>query len=168
MTNSIDYGNGLTNIDHDNGIRYGVIPHGAVGSAWYDESEAKYGKPTCPDCFNELDNSEDFEDDTIEDEYYCSHCQKGIDGYREDIYPEEPLSFDYEQDGYAAQQTDGVDIFILKSDYYTLCNYCSPCAPGAGYLLSEGTIKAYCFAPDWFEDEEAPYKVYSVKTGKEV
>ncbi len=52
MAKGIDYGNGLTNIDHSNGIRYGVIPANEVLQAWCDSSEPDYGEPHCPKCGN--------------------------------------------------------------------------------------------------------------------
>lgn len=63
--------------------------------------------------------------------------------------------------------------FILKSPYYTYAQFCSPCAPGAGYLPSPlkdrpAGNKTYCLGHDWFEDGTAPYRVYSVKTNKEM
>ena len=83
----------------------------------------------------------------------------------------EPLSFSYQKEGYEAEQSqDDSDIFITKSPYYTLCAYCSPCAPGAGYVMSSRKhgIKAYCFGDDWFDSGKAPYPVYEVKTGQRV
>ena len=77
-------------------------------------------------------------------------------------------TFTYAEDGYIAEAGEDGDIFILKSPYFTYCGFCSPCAPGAGYLLDPGEVKSYCFGPDWFDSEVAPYKVYSVETGKEV
>lgn len=75
----------------------------------------------------------------------------------------EPTAFVYMKKGYQAKQTaDDTDIFITKSPYYTLCQLCSPCAPGAGYIMSRGAVKAYCFGHDWFEDGKAPYPIYQV------
>ena len=53
---------------------------------------------------------------------------------------------------------------ILKSDYYTHAQFCSPCVPGAGNLDSpcDSGEKAYCLGHDWFEDGIAPYPVYRV------
>ena len=50
MRAGIDYGRGRTNVDVETGIRYGVIPANAMGQPWYDEAEAHYGEPTCPEC----------------------------------------------------------------------------------------------------------------------
>jgi hypothetical protein len=56
-------------------------------------------------------------------------------------------------------------VWVLKSPYYSFCNKCSPCAPNAGYIGQEGSIKTYVFGHEYFEDEKAPYPVYSVATG---
>lgn len=84
-------------------------------------------------------------------------------------------SFSLDKDGYKAVQNsvDDGDIFIIKSPFYTLCDFCSPCAPGAGYLLTPGDVKAYCFGHDWFYDHPehpgtAPYRVFRVKDAVEV
>jgi hypothetical protein len=81
----------------------------------------------------------------------------------------DPVSFFIKDKEYMAEQTyDDPDIFITKSPYYTLCAYCSPCAPGAGYIVDsrKDGIKAYCFGHSFYESGKAPYPVYSVKTGK--
>ena len=139
----IDYGMGLSNIDKNTGIRYGVISIYEVTQSWADSSEANYN---CADC--EYANSE-------------NGCNQFCDA----------SSFSYDSDGYIAEQLgDDTDIFIIKSPYYTLCNFCSPCAPGAGYIMSQNKngIKAYCFGHDWFDYGKAPYKVFDVKTDKEI
>ena len=53
MSRGIDYGRGQTNIDHESGIRYGVIPAGDVCQAWSDASESDYGPASCGECGNE-------------------------------------------------------------------------------------------------------------------
>lgn len=60
-------------------------------------------------------------------------------------------------------------MFILASPYFTHAQFCSPCAPGACYLLSptdKTGPKAYCLNHDWFEGDKAPYPVWEVATGK--
>lgn len=187
--NGIDYGNGLTNIDTETGIRYGVIHQGEVLQAWADDSEAHY-TPACPYCGNELKKG--FETRR------CGHCHKRINP-DVDFDIQEPDYFTYDADGYQCQQSaDDTDIFVLKSPYFTYCQFCSPCAPGAGYLMDyfkpdtkyrkktnpinnhvitysewykiqaedNRYIKAYCFGHDWYEDNKAPYPVFSVETGE--
>jgi ribosomal protein L37AE/L43A len=190
----IDYGRGLANIDLETGIRYGVISAHEIGQSWYDSSEPEYGKPACPKCGGEviafdtlteqlengvsvetivpeaLDNWTRYSEYQV-DEYACENCEVIFEGSH--VYPEDPLYFYYDREGYTASQShDNSDIFVIKSPYFTYCQYCSPCAPGAGYLKSPMSpskgIRAYCFGHDWFEDGKAPYPVYDVITKRRV
>ena len=139
----IDYGMGLSNIDKNTGIRYGVISQYDVGQSWWDSSEPVY---LCEEC-----------------EYFSE--DEGCD------MPCDPIEFIYEDEEYCiTQNSDDPDLFITKSPFYTLCDFCSPCAPGAGFLLDQNKngIKAYCLGHDWFDNGKAPYKVFDVKTDKEV
>jgi len=144
----IDYGNGKTNIDPETKIRYGVISQNSVLQAWCDSSEAQY---PCSD---------------------CEHDEDGDCGCY-DLYCE-PSGFIYEEDGYIAESCfDNMEIMILKSPFFTAGNFCSPCVPGGIDLdspahPSEADDIAYCFGHDWFEGNKAPYRVFSVETGKEV
>lgn len=179
----IDYGMGKTNVDSKSNIRYGVINQNEVLQAWADSSESWYGDPTCPKCGNEVKEFSAhmkeyaIDDDSIFDEwehnehecddYICPDCEY-IFG-NESAFGDEPHSFEYSGDGYQCSQSgDDGDIFILKSPYFTYAQFCSPCAPGAGYIMNpcETGPKTYCFGPDWFDDEKAPYPVYSVETGE--
>lgn len=139
----IDYGLGRSNIG-ENGIRFGVIPLHDVTQAWCDSSVTIYPEPA-------------------DDDMDCV----------------EPIGFRYSSDGYeATQSADDSDIFILKSPYFTVAQFCSPCAPGACHLRNPIEVpdvdapadpnRCYCFGHDWFDEEEAPYPVYEVATGKRV
>lgn len=163
----LDYGFGKTNIDVSNGIRYGVIPMHEVMQMWADESETTY-TPRCPICGNDLPETPPEGIEVEGDDMYCPTCKKMVE--HDDQTGEEPDSITYEEDGYSAFQDDHFDIMIVKSPYYTFAQYCSPCAPGAGYIMSpcESGPKTYCFGHDWFENEIAPYPVYSVETGERV
>ena len=155
MKAGIDYGNRMTNINHETGIRFGVIHHAEVGQAWYEESEANYGDIECSSCGDDVSMADDD----------CPNC--GADLNSEYDYAE-PISFYIDNEYKAEQNQDDCDIFVLDAPYFTYCRFCSPCAPGAGYLMNhtpEG-IKAYCFGHDWYEGGKAPYPVYSVETGK--
>lgn len=164
----IDYGLGQSNIDHETGIRYGVIHMNDVGEAWYELSEADYGEATCGECGNEASSSNDAESDMSEREwfdgkdFYCPTCERCF--WSDDAYGDEPNGFTFEDSEYkACAGTDG-DIFVLKSPYYTRAQFCSPCAPGAVYLTNpiEGGAKGYCLGHEWFEGGKAPYPVYRV------
>ena len=146
------------NIDKKTGIRYGVISIHEVAQAWIDDSEPLY-LVCCPACGQELKKG-----------FYAKRCPSCYKVFGDgDFDYIEPSSYYIKSDGYVAEQgNDDPDIFIIKSPYYTLCRFCSPCAPGAGDLMRHAPdgIKAYCFGHDWFDSGRAPYPVYSVKTGK--
>lgn len=173
MSAGIDYGLGRTNIDYATGIRYGVIAQNSVLQAWADSAEADYGPPTCPKCGNDacefdLDKHGEYDNAsgylTKVSDYACEACEVTIAS--EDAYGDEPVGWHYSGDGY--ELTDCLDstIFVLKSPFYTLAVYCSPCVPGAGDLdnASEDGVKTYCLGHDWFEEGKAPYTVFSVET----
>lgn len=165
MTTGIDYGRGITNIDRETGIRYGVINVNEVLQAWADESEGYYGEATCPKCGGPVTDM----DDRCTSDFYCADCDESM--YDDAVYSDEPLGYSYDREGYKAQQSgDGCDVFIAKSPYFTYAQFCSPCAPGAVHLLSEmgkgDGPKGYCFGHDWFESGIAPYTVYNVETGE--
>ena len=151
-----------TNIDTKTGIRYGVMHQAEVLQAWADSSEPVYVY-CCPYCGNgPLKKGANAK--------RCPNCYHKIDPDNDFDYIE-PVCFRYEDDGYTCEQSyDDTDIFIMESPYYTLCQYCSPCAPGAGYIMHEveNGVKAYCFGHDWFDSGKAPYHVYRVTTGEEV
>ena len=136
----IDYGMGQSNVDADNGIRYGVISQHEVLQAWADSSLPYY---PCEDC-EMAENGEPKENGE------CDFC--------------EPSSYYMDDDEYSAESDSYGDIFIAKSPYYTISQLCSPCAPGAGYIMNEceNGVKSYCFGHDWFDNEKAPYTVYRV------
>jgi len=132
----IDYGMGNTNIDKIHNIRYGVIHQNEVLQAWADDSEPYYGEPG-----EETQETEDMYNDMVE-----------------------PINWFIDDGEYIAECDDSGDIFITKSPYYTRAQFCSPCAPGACYLMNpcNNGEKTYCFGSDWFEDNKAPYPVYRV------
>ena len=146
MSTGIDYGRGKTNIDLKTGIRYGVISSHEVLQAWAEDSEGVYFY-SCGHCGHEFgDNPPEFEKEEME---YCPFCGGELEW--EDM---EPIGFKYDREGYEASQGhDDPAIFILESPFYTLCRFCSPCAPGAGDIMASipNGIKAYCFGHDWFE-----------------
>ena len=59
-------------------------------------------------------------------------------------------------------------IWVEKSPYFAMCNKCSPCAPNAGYIGQEGSIKTYVLGHDFYEDGKAPFPIFDVVTEKEV
>lgn len=165
----IDYSLGKANCNAE-GFHYGVISQHTVGQIWHDESEAWYGKPDgLIECENE-ECGECFSDSSAKwgDEVKCEKC-----GHAFDIeLPEfaEPISWYVDSAEYAAECGENGEIVITKSPYYMHAQYCSPCFPGAGNCDTEcdDGPKTLCFGHDWFEGGQAPYRVFSVKTGLEV
>lgn len=165
MAHGIDYGMGQTNIDHETGIRFGVISMHEVCQAWSDSAESDYGAPNCPKCASELGSEpldsyrlcdecgKMHEEDVLQcdtcsffgdmpeleliepSEHHCIHCHEDVEDY--DLYGDTPLSW-YVDDGEykATQGGDDSDIFVCKSPYFTYADLCSPCAPGACSLNS--------------------------------
>ena len=175
MSAGIDYGMGQSNVDHATGIRYGVIAQGNVGQAWYDSAEPDYGEPTCPKCGNAAKDHDSFEGDTDDYEsghgcsdFVCEPCRYVFDS--QDAFGDEPVGWHVDEPGYELGTCLDVNIFVLKSPFYTLARFCSPCVPGAGDLDNpdDGGIKTYCLGHDWFESDKAPYPVFRVDTGEEV
>jgi len=180
---SVEYGLGQTNIDLATGIRYGVIPAHDVGDAWYESAESDYGDPSCPICGNEAQDAssvadEDFPTGRYHDrasslEYVCWTCDMAYSS--EDVYGDEPTGYSLDDGQYSAVQDADGDIFITRSPYFTYAPFCSPCAPGAVWLREGRTEdrespfqlpRGYAFGHEWFEDDVAPYPIYSVETGE--
>lgn len=175
----IDYGLGVTNINRETGIRYGVISSHSVGESWYESAEADYGDPHCPECGNAAVSSDDirtyFADDDpdwfIGKDYFCLACEECF--WSESAFPDEALGYSYEADGYKLCDCLDSDIMVLDSPYFTYARFCSPCVPGAGNLddaadlhpTADDGVKTYCLGHDWFDGSRAPYTVYSVATG---
>jgi hypothetical protein len=169
----IDYGMGQSNIDHATNIRYGVVSQHSLMPECLDDFEADHGPPTCGKCGNDAVEYDDEKHGEYRDgpgcsDYSCESCERVFDS--SDAFGDGPIGH-YLNDGEykGTMGTDG-DIFLLKSPFYTHAQFCSPCAPGAGHLAHpcEDGPKTYCFGHNWFEGGEAPYPVYSVKTGEPV
>lgn len=176
MSAGIDYGSGLTNINHETGIRYGCISQHSVSQMWCDCAEPDYGDATCHKCGSEAINSADLPEESEEweigeyacSDYGCLHCEYIFDA--SEAFGEEPQGWHYCEEGYELTDCLDSDIMVLTSPYYTLAPYCSPCVPGAGDLdnADESGVKTYCLGHSWFSEGRAPYPVYSVKTGLEI
>ena len=159
----IDYGLiGQSNRNRETGIHYGVISQNSIGEAWFDHSEPDYGEAHCPKCNSEILDSQEIA--SAKKDYWCKKCKKSF--WSEECFPEEPLSFSYEANGYILTSCLDSDIMVIKSPFYTFTKFCSPYVPGAGDLNNymEGGVKTYCLGHTWFDDDVAPYPVYSVET----
>jgi hypothetical protein len=164
MYKGIDYSLGQANIDRETNIHYGVISQHSIMPDALGDFEYIYPGPNCPYCGSEhLTNGDD-----INGYFECKDCHKEFDN--SEAYGDDPIGFEYNQDGYVLTDCLDNDIFVLKSPYYTFTQFCSPCVPGAGNLdtpIPDG-VKTYALGHDWFDDGKAPYPLYSVETGLEV
>ena len=158
MSLGIDYGFGQSNVDVKTGIRYGIIAQNSVSGDALNDMENEYPF-TCPQCGNETlvpSKSQMFD-------YFCQSCRTWH--MSEDCYGEESIGMKFEDEEYIVTDCLDSDLMVIKSPYYTLAQYCSPCVPGAGSLDTpiEDGIKAYCLGADWFDEyNSCPYPIYSV------
>lgn len=143
----IDYSLGKANYDKETGIHYGVISQHAINQDCLMDFEDIYP------------NSDLFDLDIFPDDF----------DYEDDL---QSIGMTYNKDGYAIEDCLDSDLIILKSPYYTYCQFCSPCVPGAGNLESEcpNGVKTYCLGLDWYDDyNPMPYKhIWEVATGKQI
>ena len=123
-----DYGNGQTNIDKATGIRFGVIPIQLLGDHALERITLT-GKDVA------------FED-------ACNRIRKRSRGANRERLLQE-LADNWNEDAdrsvYVFEGDCGLkvtwvcgaaDAWIIKSPFFTHCEFCSPCAPGAGYLAN--------------------------------
>lgn len=164
----IDYsGPGATcNRDAATGIRYGIVPIGALHEWAWDSVESHY-TPRCPECGEELAEDEHDALDHHSDSP-CPHCQKTIE--RDDCYGDEPDSQTIDSDGVKGQVDSDGDVWVFVSPYYTRAQFCSPCAPGAVYLTNpcDDGERGYCLGHDWYEGGTAPYPIFKVSDDSQV
>ena len=174
----IDYGHGRTNVDPATGIRYGVINMNALIEWAWESMEGDYGEPSCPECGGSVKTPEEA-DGNIDDyvpgrkhgccaDYVCESC--GIYLNSDMATDDDPVGYVLDSDGYEGWVGGDGDLMLTASLYYTHAQFCSPCVPGAGHLEQpcDGGPKTYALSHDWFEDDEAPYPVYEVATGRQI
>jgi len=156
------------NIDKTTNIRYGVIHQNDV-PFWCELSEPFYHKTEAE---KELEKIESLEDITEEQELRSKILREQIEEENQFI---EPSSFIIDNSDYQAECVDNVDIFIMKSRFYTYAKFCSPCAPGACYLkdytpvdeVTRDMDKCYCFGLEMFDDTfPCPYPIWEIATDK--
>jgi len=149
-----DYGRGLTNIDPETGIRYGIIPMNRVLSEALGDFEPE-SIIACPKCGKEYQE--------VPEDLICTECEYEAK-YEDSFYPDtsDQPSF-YKADGYELMLDTSGDIWITKSPYKAMAGFCSPCAPGAVYLTDRADdAYGYALGAEWFEDNEVPYEVENV------
>lgn len=140
----IDYGRGMTNIDLSTGYRYGVTSVHNLASWIWEEIEYVYSQ-ACPKCGSEPQRNK------TSDNPKCTVCGKRspIDRW----WGDEPVSNRLTIEGVEGWIDGSNDVWVVKSSYVYRANFCSPCAPGAGYI-TPGTngddCLAYGLPPDYF------------------
>ena len=189
----INYSRGQSNTDTDTSVRYGVICQNSVSG---EAVEDVYHGPHSRDMAFESHRDEIKEaiasaikgsnklEDSFRERDLESIIEAAFDEAEEHIASllaaTDPL---YEHDGYKITKCLDCDLMILKSPFYTYAQYCSPCVPGAGNLNhpfdgpienwckaaeEAGFPKVFCLGHDWFDDNTAPYPVFSVATNEQV
>ncbi len=170
----IDYGRiGQSNRNTETGIHYGVIPlndlcEGAFDTFFHDGTDVDFEGHK-----DELKRSLASAIEAVLKESGHDSCNDSeslaaeiVDNMQWDAYEScDGTRYDYVGEGYHLDLHRDGDVFVLESPYYTFAPFCSPCAPGAGYLrngAAEGDCKTYCLGADWFEDEKVPYPIYRV------
>ena len=178
----IDYGRGLSNVDSETKLRYGVIAQSSIMAEAVDDV---YHGPHSKDLAYESWVSDIEEkvksavrselEDYLNERQLKEVCEAGAeavldcnisDCYEGECYPH------YEHDGYVIQKCLETDLFIIKSNYKTYAQFCSPCVPGACNLDAPLENKddgnaCYCLGHDWFDGGKAPYRVFTLE-GSEV
>jgi len=172
MNAGIDYGMGQSNIDHETGIRYGVIPLHDLMPEAADDIFSNGDDVGYAAAIDEIkDGIESGFKQVLEglglrpDDDELSDMADTI-MQNQDVYIESSGPYEYSGDGYQLRtMSDNSELFVLKSKFYTRAQFCSPCAPGAGYLRNycpDGP-KVYCLGPDWFDKDGPPYfRIYRV------
>jgi len=166
----------MYNIDLENNVRFGVISLNDIDSQeWYEMAEPVYPPNSCPKCSNDrlLDL---MHTDLFDSPYSAWNCEKNDFDYadygcedceylfsEESSSASEPYGWLYEENGYKiTQDRDDSDLFIVKSPFATFRGLCSPCAPNAGHLMSEGSYLTYCLDKLWFIDSKPPYEYHKL------
>jgi hypothetical protein len=154
---SIDYGLGKTNIDTETGIRFGVQKINSLHECIHDDLEMIYPEPCCTKCGGEFTDDPDYD-------YWCASCEDY--SLESDFHDAECIGSELTGKYEAHSAFDHSCLFLTKSPYYTYANLCSPCAPGAGdldsYTEPDYGYQCYCFGPEMFDDNKAPYPIWKV------
>lgn len=180
MSRGIDYSGPLgavenVNRDPDTGIRFAWISLHKLGEFAHESFEAIY-TARCPHCGEDLPDDTHFTSRTVKvpggsvrhmHGADCPSCGKLI--REEEQYGDEPDANVCDDGEYKAFLKDGEAVFE-KSPYFTRAAFCSPCAPGACHLNSpcDDGERCYCPGHDWFDEDKAPFPIYSVATGERV
>ena len=163
-----------TREDFDYTAECGVYQCGECEKVWYPmelrdcDTEAECTMEECPECHSLGVEKKEFTEGHGCHDHACHSCRHLFDSF--EAYPDEPVGWKAKDDRYQVARCLDYNLFVLKSPYFTHAMFCSPCVPGAGDLnnpVKDG-VRTYCLGHEWFDEEKAPYPVFSVKTGREV
>jgi hypothetical protein len=175
LLSGIDYGHKMTNIDSETGIRYGVINSNRLASHAWDEITASGTDLDYRDAIEGLTQDLTNSLKSVLADYDSGFdCRQAAEGIVEELdlnleSTGDCTRYEYSDDDVTFTVCSDGDIFVTKSKFYALRGFCSPCAPGAGHLESDGEVMTYCLGPDWFDsDNPMPYSCFSVENDAEV
>ena len=164
----------LTNQD-EKGIHFGCIPaRELIDSAqtFYEEATDTRHAEIIETIKTTLEELSEY----VDEETIAEMKELAEDNFNE-AYESEGAPLELNRDDILIMQGSGddPDIFVIKSLYYCWAPACSPCAPGAGYLMDADKkkggrhhpFKTYCLDSSWFEGGKAPYKYYEVISDEE-
>ena len=146
---AIDYGrypmaNGqLPNRNPETTIRYGIISQHDLADWVIDEAEPVY--------FYACECGQEFGNDYPEHES-CPNCGQeftelgGGCGYWDEI---EACGWEISADGVTAELDDSGHLWVFQSPVITTGAHCSPCAPGAVSIGTDGDVQCYGLPEDW-------------------
>jgi hypothetical protein len=169
----LDYSGPGSTVNRDaNGIRYGIIPSNRVSP---DALETIYQHGTDED-FESFrlavhDHIKSGIKEALADslnlpvEFIERIAEAACDAADDDMGDHyqgtgDCARYSYEGDGYKLAIDGQGDLWVFASPFVTNAQFCSPCAPGAGYLLNpcdDGPL-TYCLGLDWFDEHNpCPY-----------
>ena len=180
----------MPNYDEKTGIAYGVISPNALNQDVLNDISQEGTDPN----YEETKKSLIQDISTLCDNYGINIDNIDIDNFIQEMADHYESScdgtFDYSDKEYTLHNSaDNFGLYVIRSPYYTYCQKCSPCAPGAGDLNSPVDMdgaggrsepspyqlfsnqcgdKSYCLDSSFFDDGKAPYRVFRVEDDQEV
>lgn len=176
-----------TNKDKETGIRFGVISQHSIMPEAFDDIWSKARDLSFESAVAEAKGKLK---SAVEDYVRDSRLEETVESLWAEVEQDFSDSYDdcgerswlYEAEGYKLADCLTMDVFVLKSPFFTFAQFCSPCVPGACNLdsplgteekptdchLAPSDNRCYCLGHDFFENGKAPYLVFSVATGEEI
>lgn len=164
-------GHSGANQDKATGIHYGVIPSNSLSPFALDDIYSNGTDLNYESWKEEVKTSVQSSVESALDSFMLSsQARRLAEAATEAVMDSDWLGEGYESNGESSylyedgdlkiQLCSDGDIFVIKSPFVCNAQYCSPCAPGAGYLpnpCDSGPV-CYCLPEDWFDSENpCPY-----------